>query len=378
VTQHERIDGVAHPITHVSLLDALALGPERWDGLVASLRVQSPFMRWAWHHAWAQSARPEELEASFAVLLHDARGNLQGLLPLTIRPMQLRRVPVQALTWAIGGVGSPDHLDVPATPKAELHLVVPLLEALPWDVVLLTGVADGPTNLTRVTDAFAGRGYTVRRTPLNWCPYVDLPSSWDEYLASLSPTRRQSIRRRERKLAREHALAVTDYAPDRLDEGWHRLRSLHEDRWAGPGALGDPQLGNLLHRFSSELAARGEVWLTTLDLDGEPAAAWCGFAWGDTVYFYQSGRDPKRSSEGVGMVLLGAMIRRAIERGYRRFDFLRGREDYKLSWTSTERPIHEVLVFRPGWRSAWLRGLDLAARVRARLRSPPEFASRTG
>jgi CelD/BcsL family acetyltransferase involved in cellulose biosynthesis len=376
VTQHERIDSVAHPIARVTLLDALACGPERWDSLVASLRVRSPFMRWAWHYAWAQSARPEELEASFAVMLHGAGGDLQGFLPLTIRPMRLRRVPVRALTWAIEGVGSPDHLDVPAAPEAQLHLVVPLLEALPWDVVLLTGVADGATNLTQVTQVFASRGYTVRRTPLNWCPYLDLPGSWDEYLASLSPTRRQAIRRRERKLAREHAVTVTDYAPDRLDEGWHRLRSLHEVRWAGPGALGDPRLGDLLRRFSSDLAPRDEVWLTTLDLDGEPAAAWCGFACDDTVYFYQSGRDPKWETESVGQVLLGAMIRRAIERGYRRFDFLRGREAYKLSWTSTERPVHEVIVFRPGWRSAWLRGLDLTARVRARLRSRPEFASR--
>jgi hypothetical protein len=38
------------------------------------------------------------------------------------------------------------------------------------------------------------------------------------------------------------------------------------------------------------------------------------------------------------------------------------------------RPIHEVVVFRPGWRGAWLRTLDRVGRTRARLRSRAEFA----
>jgi CelD/BcsL family acetyltransferase involved in cellulose biosynthesis len=278
------------------------------------------------------------------------------------------------LTWAIGNVGCPDHLDVPATFDIELEAAVPLLEELPWQLIVLSGVADDAPNVARLIEAFARRGYPVRRTQLDSCPYIDLPNSWDEYLSSLSKSRRQSIRWQERKLRREYAVTITDYAPDRLDEGWHRLRSLHESRWAGSGALGEARLDELLRCFSSELAARGELWLTTLDLNGAPAAAWHGFTCGDTVYFYQSGRDPQCRSTSVGLVLLGAMIRRAIERGFRRFDFLRGCDAYKSSWSSATRPIYEVVVFRPGLRGAWLRTLDTLARTRARFRSRPEFA----
>lgn len=357
-------------VAPVTLLDALTTcRPECWDALVAFSRPPSPFMRWAWHQAWTQSASPDEVAASFAVTLCGPDECVRGLLPLAIRPTHFRRVPVKALTWAIGSDGCPDHLDIPAAPDADLPAAVPPLEALPWDVILLDGVADAAVNVTRLCDALVGRGYTMRRTQLNTCPYLDLPESWDEYLGALSPARRQTIRRKERKLSREHTVVVTDYAPDRLDEGWRHLSALHEARWAGPGALGDPRIAQLLRRYSSELAARGELWLTTLDLDGEPAAAWHGFACGDTVYYYQGGRDPRRESESVGSVLMGAMIRRAIERGYRRFDFLRGREAYKLSWTSTERPVYEVVVFRPGLRGAWLRGLDVAGRAAVWLRS---------
>src|SRR5437879_2038203 len=103
---------------------------------------------------------------------------------------------------------------------------------------------------------------------------------------------------------------------------------VHGLRWrALGGGMGPPDAAArgaelLQRRFAAELAARRQLWLTTLDLDGEPAAAWYGFTWGDSVYFYQGGRDPRWDRESVGLVLMGTMIRRAIERGYRRFDFL--------------------------------------------------------
>jgi hypothetical protein len=341
--------------------------------MVAASGSSSPFMRWAWHDAWAASASPEELRASFAILLGDSDAPT-GVLPLALRTVSFRRTRVTALTWAIGSVGCPDHLDLPIPLDAPLEAVIPTLDALPWDLIALGGVAAQAPNVSRLAELFARRGFTVRRTPLDTCPWIELPDSWDTYLAGLSSSRRQAIRRRERKLGREHTLIVTDYAPDRMDEGWRHLRSLHSARWGGPGALGNPQLDRLLRHFADGLAARGELWLTTLDLDAEPVAAWLGFTSGDTVYFYQSGRDPARESESVGGVLMAAMIRRAIERGYRRFDLLRGDDAYKKDWGAVQRTIDEVLVFRPGWRSAWLRALDHVGRMRARLRSRPEFA----
>jgi CelD/BcsL family acetyltransferase involved in cellulose biosynthesis len=357
------------------LIDALACGPEQWDAMLASSGSSSPFMRWAWHDAWAASASAEELRASFAILLGDPNAPANGVFPLALRSLSFRRARVTALTWAIGSVGCPDHLDLPLPLGAPLDDVMPLLEALPWDLMMLGGVADAAPNVTRLTEAFACRGYIVRRTPLDTCPWIDLPNSWEAYLAGLSASRRESIRRQERRRQREPALTLTDYAPDRVDEGWGRLRSLHSARWSGAGAIGEPRLDCLLRRFSGRLAASSELWLTTLDLDGEPVAAWHGFAQGDTVYFYQSGRDPAHDSRSVGTMLMTAMIRRAIERGFRRFDMLRGDDSYKKDCGAVmKRPIHEVVVFRPGWRGVWLRALDWVGRMRARLRSRPEFA----
>jgi CelD/BcsL family acetyltransferase involved in cellulose biosynthesis len=82
------------------------------------------------------------------------------------------------------------------------------------------------------------------------------------------------------------------------------------------------------------------------------------------------GRDPRRDAESLGSVLMSLMIRRAIERGYKRFDFLRGEESYKRRWTRTTRSCYEFVVIRTGWRGALLCGLDWVARKRARVWVP--------
>jgi CelD/BcsL family acetyltransferase involved in cellulose biosynthesis len=345
-------------------VEALALGPERWDQLVARSAVPSPFMRWAWHHAWAESVPPHEADNSFVVALYGAAGSIEALVPLALRQMHFRRTRARVLGWAITDLGAPDHLDIPLIPGTSLDPVLALVEELPWDIMLLDRVTEGAAGVAELSRSLRRLGISVGWNATVACPYLELPADWDTYLASLSASRRQSIRRRERMLERQHTIAVTDYGPDRLEEGWRMLQRLHAQRWSGGGILKEPQLDRLLRRFTWDLAARDEVWLVTLDLDGEPAAAWYGFVWNDTVYFYQSGRDPRWESASVGLVLMAAMIRRAIERGYRRFDFLRGTEAYKRSWTSTERLNYTVTAFRRNWRGGLLRGLDLLARAR--------------
>jgi CelD/BcsL family acetyltransferase involved in cellulose biosynthesis len=355
----------AQDVARLSLVDALAWGPEAWDQLVRRSPTPSPFMRWAWHQAWLDTAPAEEARSAFVLALSGRDRTPEALIPLRLRQLHFRRARATALVWPTANVGCPDHLDAPARAGAMFDLAIPWLEELSWDLVMLRHVAEDATGVAQLCEAFQRRGYAVRRATADPCPYLDLPADWDAYLASLSSTRRQTIRRKERALGRAHAVSITDYSPDRLDEGWRHLRALHEQRWGHAGAFADEQVERLLRRFTSELAARDELWLTTLDVDGTPVAAWYGFAWNDTVSYYQGGRDPRWEPHSVGAVLMGAMIRRAIERGYRRFDFLRGREAYKLSWTSTERVDHDVIVFRRGLRGTVLRGLDVVGAARA-------------
>jgi CelD/BcsL family acetyltransferase involved in cellulose biosynthesis len=354
------------------LARALELGPHRWDRLGEHSGSGSPFLSWAWHQASAEAVPAEEVDACQAVVLRSGAGEVDAVFPFRVRRHRLWGVPVAAVGWAFGDLGCPDHLELLATPRADLDTLAGALEGLPWSLIRLDNVAERAVNVARFCSACERRGWNVRRRLIGRYPYLELPPSWDAYLSGLSSHARHAVRHKERKLFREHGVVVTDYGSDRLEEGLHHLQRLHTVRWGGGGAFRDPAWERLHRRFAASMAERSLLWLVTLDLDGTPAAAWYGFAQRDTLYHYQNGRDVRFERERVGTVLTALMIRRAIERGFRRLDFLRGEEAYKREWTASSSGRYEVVVFRDGWRGAALRGLDKIVRRLPHRASPLE------
>src|SRR6266487_573460 len=314
---------VVDEVTRTSLADALALGSQAWDDVMQRTGCASPFMSWAWHRAWADAAPSAERAASEVLMLQDSSGSLEAVLPLRRCHMRFRRFGVQALTWAIGDTGCPDELDVPSLPDTDLQALTQAIEDLSWQIIVLPNLVDD------------------------------------------APNRRQILRRKERALRRDHAVTLVDYDQNTLDEGWSHLVALHEQRWNGAGgAFRDPRTAQLQRQFAGEMARQQRLWLTTLNIDGRAAAAWYGFTSDDTVYFYQGGRDPQWQRESVGLVLMSVMIQRAIERGYRVFNFLRGDDEYKNAWKPSQRMTRELVVFRSGWTGRGLRLLDMVAAFR--------------
>src|SRR2546429_1383594 len=117
------------------LLEELRHGSLAWDQLLKRSPAASPFAGWAWHWAWANSAPPEDVRTSQAVLLRGAGGAVEALLPVAVRDVTLRRRRVSAPTWAIGGIGCPEPFDVLAGPAAAPCGGVTALEAPPPGVV---------------------------------------------------------------------------------------------------------------------------------------------------------------------------------------------------------------------------------------------------
>jgi len=70
---------------------------------------------------------------------------------------------------------------------------------------------------------------------------------------------------------------------------------------------------------------------------GRVVAVFYGFADASTVYYYLSGYDPELENLSPGTLIVAHAIDCAVRDGATTFDFLRGAEDYKLSWGAKER-----------------------------------------
>jgi len=76
-----------------------------------------------------------------------------------------------------------------------------------------------------------------------------------------------------------------------------------------------------------------------LELDAEPVAASMCFDFNSTRHLYNSGFDPRFRSLSVGLMCKVFSVKDAIEKGLKKYDFLKGAETYKYRLGGREVPL---------------------------------------
>ena len=93
-----------------------------------------------------------------------------------------------------------------------------------------------------------------------------------------------------------------------------------------------------------DLLRHGQLQFYWLELDGQPVAAEYQLVGNGVLYAYQAGVDPAAMEHQPGNLINLAILRQAIDGGYRAFDFLRGDEPYKARFGAQPRPSVEFRV----------------------------------
>src|SRR5438445_2331593 len=110
------------------------------------------------------------------------------------------------------------------------------------------------------------------------------------------------------------------------------LFQLHQARWQAAGQSGSfdsEERRRFYYELSRLLLARGRLEVWVLELNGTIAAVQYAFRHGSTVFQLQEGFDSERSSDRVGFVLRGHVMKQLIEEGVQKYDFLAGEPGYK-------------------------------------------------
>jgi CelD/BcsL family acetyltransferase involved in cellulose biosynthesis len=177
------------------------------------------------------------------------------------------------------------------------------------------------------------------------CPYADLPGDWEVYLAGRSPNTRHKLRRLLRALDGA-SLRVTDADTGTVERDLGFLLRLWGERWAEKKGR---RLSRLLESAREELSdasATGSLFLPVLWRDQTPVAAIAclmDFEKREMLFRFAA-REPAAGDASPGLLLHAHAIRSAIERGFVRYDFLRGNERYKYSFATGERRIQSIVV----------------------------------
>jgi hypothetical protein len=377
-------------ITNVDELNELS-GP--WNTLAGG----EPMRSWDWLATWWKhygSAdchlnvlavyRGRERDAA-ATCDQKENADLIGIAPWYRRSSL---VSGDVLYWLGDGEVCTDHSTLICRAADSQFVADALAKALTethcdWDRLDLTAVDADDAAINALVAALSARDCTVTRHPTGHCWILDLPRTWDEYLASVSKSHRKQLRQLERRVLNStHAAWHCVTSTEELAAAWPILVDLHQRRRQSlgePGCFASQRFHDFHRDLAERLLERGQLRLSWLAVDGQPIAAEYHFAGPTATYAYQGGVNPTRLADEPGRLSTILCLRAAIAEGHRHFDFLRGDEPYKAHWRATPRPTFAYRV-TPNRTVARLRGdvLNAAKRMTDWVKQGPRILVGTG
>jgi CelD/BcsL family acetyltransferase involved in cellulose biosynthesis len=305
-----------------------------WNDLRQRLKWDSVFVlpRWlkVWWQAFGQGAQ---------TYLFDVRENneVTGIAPLMVK---------EGKAAFIGSADVCDYMDFVIAPGKALAFFTAVLDKLKKDGIKelhLDSLRHDSTVMTCLVDLAKDKGYEVTLTQENVSLDLDLPSTWEEYLRTLTPKQRRETGRRFRRLEEEGEInyrSVEDAEPKVLEIFFKLMRVSREDK----AAFMTARMESFFRSLAETMAEAKLLTFGILEISGKPVAAVMCFDYNNKVYLYNSGYDPEYGYLSVGLLSKLLSIKDSIERGRKCYDFLKGPEEYKYRLGGREIPISSCRI----------------------------------
>ena len=253
----------------------------------------------------------------------------------------------------LGGTEVTDYMGPVGLPEARegfaKDLWAGLLDRNDWQEADLRGLPEDSGWLSDLRDAAAGHGLEVVETEdqNGVAPFLELPPTWDEYLAQIPSKLRHEIRRKAKKLEAETGPFRVETATDEtLIPLLDRFVELHRMSEGPKGVFMVPGMEIFFRRLGQTFCERGVFRLTFIRVRDELAAGTIGFSFEGTYSLYNSAFDRQWQQLAPGMVLVAEVIRQAIDEGCSIFDLLKGDYAYKYRFGARKRLVKRLAVSR--------------------------------
>ena len=285
------------------------------------MRWESPFILPPWLKSWLEVFDPDA-RLYFPIVRENEK--VIGIAPLLIK---------DNTASIIGRSDVCDFVDFVVAPGKENDFFEVLLDDLKQKGIKLLdpgSLRPDSTAVSNLVDTAQKSGCEVTCQPDDISLERDLPATWDEYLQVLNSKQRHEVKRKLRRLEEageiDYRFIETPESVSAFMEIFLRqFVTSREDK----ATFMTEQMEAFFKSVTTAMAEAGLLRAGILELDAAPVAAILAFDYNDIVYLYNSAYDPEYSSLSVGVLSKALYIKDSIERGKKRFDFLKGGEHYK-------------------------------------------------
>jgi CelD/BcsL family acetyltransferase involved in cellulose biosynthesis len=308
-----------------------------WSELLADSAINHVFSTYQWQRAWWQV-----FGAGYEMMLLAIRqdGRLAGIAPL--------KRDKEGISF-IGSKDVCDYIDFIARRGNEEEVIASLwehLDSVDWRRIELHSLLPGSLAMYYFIPLAKKKGYSVDVSQEDVSPELILPSSWEEYLESLNKKDRHELRRKMRRLDKENPHFFTLDSPEQISqslEEFFRLFKLSAGEKAG---FMTEQRKAFFEAIVRNLGEKCYIRLSCLKLGKTRVSYVMWFEYQNQLFLYNSAYDPDYAALNVGLILKVNCLKESIERGMKRFDFLRGDERYKYELGGRDVPVYQCLISR--------------------------------
>jgi len=159
----------------------------------------------------------------------------------------------------------------------------------------------------------------------------------------LTPKQRHELKRKLRRLDEEGEISYRTSTDANLRDVDIFLRLFRDSR-QDKAAFLTPEMESFFRSLANAMSEQKLLRLSILELNTSPVAVTMSFDYKNDMYLYNSGYDPQYAQLSVGVISKALCIKDSIERGRKRFDFLKGDEAYKYHLGGHESPIYKCSV----------------------------------
>jgi hypothetical protein len=278
-----------------------------WERVFGITEYPSPFFSYGWFYALGKCLLKKDIE----VMVFYEERKVVGILPVEIKNQNLYLIGDGRVTDLNGVILDPHYS------KKIIKVLADFIinENLEIDLYPLSEESE----LVKLLPAIL-KGKRCKKSET--FSMLKLPSSWEEYLVSLSSKKRHELKR---KLAKVEGATIKKIKANHID----KLFELMEYSSGEKKAFLIEEMKEFFRTFAVYLEGIGALRLRGAFYKGEIIGVLFCFQMGDTVYAFNTGYNPDFSKLSPGFISFALDIKSAISEGFSCYNFLRGEERFK-------------------------------------------------
>ena len=340
-------------VQELNSIDSLESIATTWDTLLSKTAQANYFQSLTWLKCyWKHYGEGQELRV---LLVKDEQEPI-GIVPLVRKQEKTRVGVISYLTYPMDYWGSfygPISEQLEKTWAAAIGYLNDT--GLGEDVLELRWLTGENDHCEQSREFLTSAGYNPILTCLDSTAVIDLPATWEDYLASRSGKWRNNYRRWQRKLEEHGEVSYERFRPsaESKDPGWHVYEEclrIAKTSWQSSSETGTTLTHEEVALFLKDLheaaAQEGCVDVSFLKLDGRAIAFAYNYVYQGSVYGLRVGYDASVPCKGAGNLLYAKAIEDSICRGDWRYDLGPRHINVKRSLMTAELPSYRLSCYQ--------------------------------